>query len=112
MAPHSGDAGVSRTSSKRRWTRMLPTRLQCSRAPAGQQALLFKASSFAMTYNAGDSDAPGAAIRKLDERTPMSLQERLMTDLKSAMRAGDVPRREATRMLRAAILNEEIEIQR
>lgn len=42
----------------------------------------------------------------------MSLQERLMTDLKSAMRAADVPRREAIRMLRAAILNEEIEVQR
>jgi uncharacterized protein YqeY len=41
----------------------------------------------------------------------MSLQERLMTDLKAAMRAGDVPRREAIRMLRAAILNEEIEVQ-
>ena len=42
----------------------------------------------------------------------MSLQEQLITDLKSAMRAADVPRREAIRMLRAAILNEEIEIRR
>jgi uncharacterized protein len=46
------------------------------------------------------------------ERTAMSLQDQLMVDLKEAMRAGDVPRREAIRMLRAAILNEEIELQR
>jgi uncharacterized protein YqeY len=40
------------------------------------------------------------------------LQDRLITDLKIAMREHDVPRREALRMLRAAILNEEIEKQR
>jgi uncharacterized protein YqeY len=42
----------------------------------------------------------------------MALQERLMADLKSAMREGDAPRREAIRMLRAAVLNEQIELQR
>jgi uncharacterized protein YqeY len=42
----------------------------------------------------------------------LTLQDRLLTDLKSAMRDGDVARREAIRMLRAAILNEEIERQR
>ena len=42
----------------------------------------------------------------------MTLQERLLADLKSAMRDGAVARREAIRMLRAAILNEEIERQR
>jgi uncharacterized protein len=42
----------------------------------------------------------------------MSLQDRLMADLKVAMREGDVTRREAIRMLRAAILNEEVELQR
>lgn len=41
----------------------------------------------------------------------MALQDQLMADLKDAMRAGDVERREAIRMLRAAILNEEIELQ-
>ena len=35
-----------------------------------------------------------------------------MADLKVAMRDGDVTRREAIRMLRAAILNEEVELQR
>ena len=35
-----------------------------------------------------------------------------MADLKAAMRDGDVTRREAIRMLRAAILNEEIEKRR
>ena len=35
-----------------------------------------------------------------------------MADLKSAMREGDATRREAIRMLRAAILNEEVELQR
>lgn len=35
-----------------------------------------------------------------------------MADLKAAMRAGDDTRREAIRMLRAAILNEEVELQR
>lgn len=42
----------------------------------------------------------------------MSLQDRLMVDLKTAMRAGDATRREAIRMLRAAIFNEELELQR
>ena len=42
----------------------------------------------------------------------MSLQERLMSDLRTAMREGDVPRKEAIRLLRAAILNEEIERRR
>jgi uncharacterized protein YqeY len=42
----------------------------------------------------------------------LTLQDRLLTDLKAAMRGGDVARREAIRMLRAAILNEEIERQR
>jgi uncharacterized protein len=65
-----------------------------------------------MPYNARNSDALGIAIRGLDQRTSMSLQEQLMVDLQQAMRAADVPRREAIRMLRAAILNEEIEAQR
>jgi uncharacterized protein YqeY len=39
----------------------------------------------------------------------MSLQERLMADLQTAMREGDATRREAIRMLRAAILNDEID---
>jgi uncharacterized protein len=38
----------------------------------------------------------------------VALQEQLMDDLKDAMRAGDEPRREAIRMLRAAVKNEEI----
>lgn len=38
----------------------------------------------------------------------MALQDQLMDDLKTAMKAGDEPRREAIRMLRAAIKNEEI----
>ena len=38
----------------------------------------------------------------------MTLQDQLMDDLKVAMRAGDEPRREAIRMLRAAVKNEEI----
>jgi uncharacterized protein YqeY len=42
----------------------------------------------------------------------MTLQERLMSDLKVAMRDGDQSRREAIRMLRAAVLNEEIDQQR
>jgi uncharacterized protein YqeY len=42
----------------------------------------------------------------------MTLQERLMSDLKVAMREGDPSRREAIRMLRAAVLNEEIDQQR
>jgi len=42
----------------------------------------------------------------------MSLQERLMADLRAAMREADVPRREAIRLLRAAVLNEEIERRR
>lgn len=41
----------------------------------------------------------------------MTLQQQILEDLKAAMRAGDVERREALRMLRAAILNEEIERQ-
>lgn len=40
----------------------------------------------------------------------MALQDQLMADLREAMRAGDVERREAIRMLRAAILNQEIEV--
>ena len=42
----------------------------------------------------------------------MSLQERLMEDLKDAMRAQDVVRRGTIRMVRAAIKNAEIEWQR
>jgi uncharacterized protein len=42
----------------------------------------------------------------------MTLQERLLADLYAAMRAKDVPRREAIRMIRAAITNAEIEWQR
>ncbi|MFN0070283.1 MAG: GatB/YqeY domain-containing protein [Chloroflexota bacterium] len=38
----------------------------------------------------------------------VTLQDQVMEDLKTAMRAGDEPRREAIRMLRAAIKNEEI----
>ena len=42
----------------------------------------------------------------------MTLKERLMEDLKNAMRSHDVPRREVIRMVRAAIKNAEIELQR
>jgi uncharacterized protein YqeY len=42
----------------------------------------------------------------------MSLQDRLMNDLKEAMRSKDVARREAIRMVRASIQNAEIEWQR
>ena len=42
----------------------------------------------------------------------MAIQERLLEDLKSAMRSGDAPRREALRLLRAEIQREEIESQR
>ncbi len=43
---------------------------------------------------------------------PVSLKERLMSDLKAAMRARDVLRLEAIRMARAGIQNAEIEWQR
>ena len=42
----------------------------------------------------------------------MNLQERLLADLHQAMRDKDVPRREAIRMIRAAVQNAEIEWQR
>ena len=42
----------------------------------------------------------------------MSTKERLMEDLKTAMREHDVVRRDAIRMARAAIGNAEIELQR
>jgi len=42
----------------------------------------------------------------------MNLHERLMADLQQAMRSKDVPRRDAIRMVRAAIQNAEIELQR
>jgi uncharacterized protein len=42
----------------------------------------------------------------------MSLQERLLSDMQTAMRAGDVVRRDTIRLLRAAIRNAEIEMQR
>ncbi len=42
----------------------------------------------------------------------MSLKERLMSDLKDAMREGDQHRKDAIRMVRAAIKNREIELQR
>src|SRR4030042_1237040 len=42
----------------------------------------------------------------------MNLQERLLADLQQAMRDKDVPRREAIRMIRAAVQNAEIEWQR
>ncbi|HHX45258.1 MAG TPA: GatB/YqeY domain-containing protein [Chloroflexi bacterium] len=42
----------------------------------------------------------------------MNLKERLMADLKDAMRQGDIPRREAIRMARAAVINAEIAWQR
>jgi len=42
----------------------------------------------------------------------MSTKERLMEDLKTAMREHDVVRRDAIRMVRAAIGNAEIELQR
>ena len=42
----------------------------------------------------------------------MSIQDRLMDDLKAAMREGDATRREAIRMVRAAVLHEEKERQR
>jgi hypothetical protein len=42
----------------------------------------------------------------------MSLQDRLMAEMQTAMRAGDVVRRDTIRLLRAAIRNREIELQR
>ena len=42
----------------------------------------------------------------------MNLQERLMADLKEALRSHDTPRKEAIRMVRAAIQNAEIAMQR
>lgn len=42
----------------------------------------------------------------------MNLQERLMADLKDAMRTQDTPRKEAIRMVRAAIQNAQIAAQR
>jgi uncharacterized protein len=42
----------------------------------------------------------------------MSLQDRLMADMQDAMRAGDTVRRDTLRLLRAAIRNREIELQR
>jgi uncharacterized protein YqeY len=42
----------------------------------------------------------------------VAIQERLLEDLKDAMRSGDAPRREALRLLRAEIQREEIESQR
>jgi uncharacterized protein YqeY len=38
----------------------------------------------------------------------VTLQDQLMDDLKTAMKAGDEPRREAIRLLRSAVRNEEI----
>lgn len=42
----------------------------------------------------------------------MSLQERLLAEMKEAMRTGDTVRRDAIRLLRSAIHNAEIEVQR
>ncbi len=42
----------------------------------------------------------------------MTLQDRLMDDLKESMRSGDVIRKNAIRMVRAAIKNAEIEMHR
>ena len=42
----------------------------------------------------------------------MNLKERLMADLKDAMREKDTHRRDAIRMVRAAITNKEIDLQR
>jgi uncharacterized protein YqeY len=42
----------------------------------------------------------------------VNLQERLMADLKEALRSNDVPRKDAIRMIRAAVKNAEIEWQR
>lgn len=42
----------------------------------------------------------------------MNLKERLMADLKDAMREKDIHRRDAIRMVRAAITNKEIDLQR
>lgn len=41
----------------------------------------------------------------------MDLQQRIADELKDAMRSGDTDRRDAIRMLRAALKNEEIEVQ-
>ena len=40
----------------------------------------------------------------------MDIEQRLSDDLRSAMRSGDTERREAIRMLRAALKNEQIEL--
>lgn len=45
----------------------------------------------------------------MKEELRVSLHDRLMDDLKVAMRSGDEPRREAIRLVRAAIHNDEIE---
>ena len=50
---------------------------------------------------AGPADAWGAHVR-------MDIEQRLSDDLKAAMRSGDTERREAIRMLRAALKNEQI----
>ena len=42
----------------------------------------------------------------------MDIEDRLVADLKEAMRAGDSERREAIRMVRAALKNEQIELGR
>jgi uncharacterized protein len=42
----------------------------------------------------------------------MGLQQQLLTDMQNAMRGGDVVRRDTIRMVRAAIRNTEIELQR
>jgi uncharacterized protein YqeY len=42
----------------------------------------------------------------------MNLKERLMADLKDAMRSQDTHRKDAIRMVRAAIVNKEIELRR
>jgi len=42
----------------------------------------------------------------------MDIDEKLMADLRQAMRSGDTERREAIRMLRAALKNEQIERRR
>lgn len=42
----------------------------------------------------------------------MDLKERLMADLKDALRSQDTHRKDAIRMVRAAIVNKEIELQR
>ena len=71
----------------------------------------------AIVWSGGERSTPAESVEFAgsgddSDRGSMDLQQRLMVDLKEAMRTGDGDRRDAIRMLRAALKNEEIELRR